>query len=294
MTRDDFFSSKQATHRDSNEAWMQMARSDPQSFDLLGACLLLALDEYPGLEALGVLQSFKAMQARANNEIDAQAEFLERLAALVKFIHATENFQGNSLDYDNPQNTYLNDLLDRKLGIPISLALIYIELGKCFDIEFQPVGFPGHFLISVSIGSGVLVLDPFYFGKALSFDELKHRLNAVTDESDIDALDDEAVFDAIRPCSERQMFIRMLLNLRAIYRQNNDEARYLRVLNRLVLLTDHAELLRERAQHCFEIGAMNSAIADLEAYLARAPSKSDEEAVQQLLVQAKLSKTVLN
>jgi regulator of sirC expression with transglutaminase-like and TPR domain len=288
---------QQATSKrfqDRHEDWLSVARADASAFDLLGACLLLAQDEYPGLDAAQIKENFEEMVNRARIEVDLQAEFLERLAALVKFVHATENFQGNSLDFDNPQNSYLNNVLERKLGIPISLALIYIELGKRFDIEFQPIGFPGHFLISVGVGAGVLVLDPFYFGKALSFEELRHRLGAALDESEAEALHDDAVFDAIRPCSERQMFIRMLLNLRAIYRAANDDARYLRVLNRLVLLTDHAELLRERAQHCFDIGAMNSAITDLEAYLSRAPSKSDEEAAQQLLLQAKLSKKALN
>jgi regulator of sirC expression with transglutaminase-like and TPR domain len=274
------------------DPWLTLARAQGENFNLLGACMLLAKDEYPKLDCQALMDEFNALCTRARKNLSNTTDFLERLAALVKFIHAAENFHGNALDFDNPKNSYLNDLLQRKSGIPISLALIYIELGKHCDIEFQPVGFPGHFLLSVTVGSGVLVLDPFYFGKALGFEELRHRLRANLTEAE--EIADDLVFDAIRPCSERQMFIRMLLNLRSIYREHDDSERYLRVLNRLVLLTDHADLLRERAQHCFNLGAMNSAISDLEAFLARAPSALDEEDAHALLVQARLSKPALN
>jgi regulator of sirC expression with transglutaminase-like and TPR domain len=235
--------------------------------DLALASLLIAGLEYPALEIpryLGQLQQLGDEARERTCGLPAGSD--AALDALNRLLFEELGFRGNSEDYYDPRNSYLNDVLDRRTGIPITLSTLYMEVARRAGLEVAGVGLPGHFIVKVRLRRDEVLLDPYHGGVRLSAADCQRRL--------------DRIFQGrvrLRPellsaCSRRDILIRMLRNLKAIHAKAGDHARCLSVVELLRCLDpESGEELRDRGLLYAALDCYGLALRDLEAYLARFP-----------------------
>lgn len=160
---------------------------------------------------------------------------LAPLRALNQTLFGQLGFRGNQDDYYDPRNSYLHQVIDRKVGIPITLSVLYIEVARRLGVDVQGVGFPGHFLVRYDDDEQTLVLDPFHMGMVLDTDELTTRLRAVVGRSA------QLSEDMLRPVSKKRILLRMLANLAGIHHRQGDVLRSVAVLERMQILAPDDE-----------------------------------------------------
>ncbi len=249
---------------------------DPVPLD--EAALAIAEEEYPRLEAEEVLLRLDVLAERVRRRAPAPGRSATALHALRKVLFEEEGLKGNEVDYGDPRNSFLNDVLERRVGIPISLSVVYMEVARRIGLQLLGVGFPGHFLAKyTSAGGTEIFVDAFNGGEMLSADECVARYRARTGGRDLDRRHLAAV-------APRQILARMLHNLKRIYVERNDHVRAYWVLDRILLLAPgQLEALRDRGLVCARLGVAAAAERDLEAYLARAPAAADQAEVRRVL-----------
>jgi len=256
-----------------------MAQTDAR-IELARACLMIARDAYPALEVahyLGEIERF-AMRLRARLAAGGGAE--EKLIALNDFFFGELGFAGNVDAYYDPRNSYLNEVIDRRTGIPISLSILYIEVGRRIGLPLEGLSFPGHFLVRLRLRGGMLVLDAFAGGAPQSEDDLRERLARVVPQAATGGVPVEALplEQFLEPATHRQIVARMLRNLKTIYRDADEPAQLLAVLNRILVVTPDASAeLRDRGLVYQRLECWQAALADLAAYVEREPDASDRE-----------------
>jgi regulator of sirC expression with transglutaminase-like and TPR domain len=228
------------------------------------AALLLARTEYPALDLPAQLARLDALAARA--ECDPGLAPQANIAALNRLLFDEEKFAGNEKDYDDPRNSYLNDVLDRKLGIPITLSLVYQEVARRCGLPVVGVGFPGHFLAKYLAASGEILLDPYHRGAILSLQDCEEKLKAQFGE--------EAEFrpSFVAVSSTKQILTRMLNNLKGTFFRGKDFARVL-VMIQMALAVDPTsrQEIHDRAMIYFLLRRYGKAMADLRTYLMLSP-----------------------
>jgi regulator of sirC expression with transglutaminase-like and TPR domain len=268
-----------------SDPWHWLTNAPDREIPLLTSVLLIAKDEYPGLDVPACLARFDAWQVLLSSRLEPGAEIVDSLRKLNHFMFEELGFSGNFMDYYDPRNSFLNDVFERKLGIPISLSVLYVALGRSLGMPVDGVSFPGHFLVSVAIDGGVIVIDPFQRGKSIGSHELKLRARAagVGDE-----FEESQLFELLAPATNRAMLVRMLYNLKASFLERKDTLRALRICHRLVQLTGSDLERRDRGMLYLEMGAGAAASADLRHYLDENPKAEDAEAVQAAMVSAQL------
>ena len=248
-------------------------------FPLLEAAASLALDEYPDLDVQQVLGDVDQMLARLKRRLTPDAPPLERLRCLSQFFYRDLGFGGNVNDYYDPDNSYLHVVLRTRRGIPISLAVVWLELAQGLDLNASGVGFPGHFMIKVDLPKGQAVLDPFT-GQSLRRDELTERLEPFRRQAGFDEEVELPVSLYLETAKPRDIIARMLRNLKEIHRAQADWARFLGVQDRLIVLLPQAwGELRDRGLAHAELGNNQEAVSDLETYLVQAQAEVDIEAI---------------
>ena len=217
-----------------------LVQSD-EEFPLLETAISLAQDEFPALDIEQVLGEVDLLAARLKRRLMPQAEPLDKLRELNQFFYQELRFAGNVNHYDDPHNSFLNMVLTRRLGIPISLAVLWLELGQSIGLKVHGVGFPGHFLVKLDLTypqEGHVVIDPFS-GESLSRDDLAERLIPWLPGAQAgkpQAVSDEALAFHLEPAEPRDIIARMLRNLHEIYRRQGDDERLLKVRARLTVL----------------------------------------------------------
>lgn len=212
------------------------ARPDAE-IDLGEAALLIAEIEYPGVDVaryIGVLDEL----GRAASRIIAQPSDRPGMERVLRFLYDEGRFRGNPDDYYDPKNSYLNDVLDRRTGIPITLALVITEVCRRAGVDAQGVSFPGHFLVRSPAPNGLYVADPFE-GKLMTQADLRALLARTTGT----ARDPDARM--LEPATPRQTLVRMLGNLRGIYTTRGDRDKEREVLERLFILSPTDEIKRD-------------------------------------------------
>ena len=254
-----------------------MARDD--ELPLLEAAACLAQDEYPELDVEQVLADVDRLLERARRRVAVGAEPLERVQALGQFFFSDLGFGGNLNDYYNPDNSYLHRVLQTRRGIPISLALLWLELARGLGVEAEGISFPGHFLMRVNLDGGMLVLDPMN-GQSLGRDDLRLRIEEWQPRLPAAPNGDLPLTAFLQACTPRQMLTRMLRNLQDIHRSQHDWPRLVAVQDRLIVLLPQAwEEYRERGLALAEQGERRRAAADLDRYLRERPAAQDHDAV---------------
>jgi regulator of sirC expression with transglutaminase-like and TPR domain len=259
-----------------------------QAIELARACLLIAEDAYPGLEVGRYLGELESMALRLRARLKNAGGVEPRVIALNEFLFEELGYWGNADDYYDPRNSYLNEVIDRKTGIPITLSILYMELGRRIGLPLEGVSFPGHFLVRLPMRGGMLILDPFSGGAPQSEDDLRERLKRVIPEG---AAEDVSVAELpldqfLEPASNRQILSRLLRNLKGIYRETDKPERLLQVLDRMLLVSpDAAGELRDRGYAYQRLECWRPALKDLTDYLDRDPEAPDVDEVRTALVE---------
>jgi regulator of sirC expression with transglutaminase-like and TPR domain len=270
------------------EPFAQLLNRDDARIDLARACLMIAQDAYPGLDVERYLGEIERMAIRLRGRIPQTGGAEERVVALNQFLYEDLGYWGNTDDYYDPRNSYLNDVIERKTGIPITLSILYMELGRRIGLPLEGVSFPGHFLVRLKLRGGMLVLDPFTGGAPQSEDELRSRVKRVIPDGVADDLPaSELPLDQfLEPATNRQILSRLLRNLKAIYRETDQPERLLEVLNRMLLVTpDAATELRDRGYLYQRLECYRAAFKDLTDYSEREPDAHDLHEVRGKLVE---------
>ncbi|MGH8676683.1 MAG: SirB1 family protein [Burkholderiales bacterium] len=259
-----------------------------ERIELARACLLIAEDAYPGLDVEGYVNEVARLALRLRTRLSRMAGAEEKVVELNQFLFDELGYTGNADDYYDPRNSYLNEVMDRRTGIPITLAVLYMELGRKIGLPLEGVSFPGHFLVRVRMRGGMLVLDPFAGGEPQTEDELRGRLERVIPRDVTGGIPvRELPLDQfLEPATNRQILARILRNLKGIYRQAEMPERMLDVLNRaLVVSPDSSSDLRDRGVVYQQLQCYRAALRDLTDYLAREPDAADVEEMRAKLIE---------
>lgn len=238
--------------------------------DLAAAALEIARIGHPDLDPAPWLSRLDDLADGVRPKVSSTDSTEGRVFILTQFLFEECGFRGNEEHFYDPRNSFLNDVLSRRVGIPITLSLVLMEVGRRVGLPVQGIGFPGHFLVRVPVGGGLLVLDPFFGGRPLGEPELLERLGALrSDHPTPERLPGEFLA-AIDP---RDILARMLRNLLHIYTEADQHLEALQTVDlALVLDPDSPDDLRTRAQLFERLECGPAAIADYQRALALAPS----------------------
>ena len=264
-------------------AFTDLMRQDDARIDLAHACLMIAQDAYPGLQVERYLGDIERLALRLRSRTPQTASPEERVAALNEFLFGEVGLRGNTEAYYDPRNSYLNEVMDRKIGIPITLSVLYMAVGRRVGLPVEGVSFPGHFLVRLRLRTGMLVLDPFAGGAPQSAADLRERLQRVIPAG---ALENVPVAELpleqfLEPATNRQIVARVLRNLKAIYRDADKPQQQLDVLNRmLVVAPESSAELRDRGIVYQRLECYRAALKDLSDYAEREPDAADFEDVR--------------
>ena len=266
------------------------AVSREERIDLAHACLMIAEDAYPSLDVAGYLNEIERMAQRLRARMPEAGAAEAGIVELNEFLFGELGYRGNADDYYDPRNSYLNEVIDRRTGIPITLAVLYIELGRRIGLPLEGVSFPGHFLVRAQVRGGVVVLDPFAGGLPQSEAELRGRLARVIPDGAAAGVPvaDLPLDQFLEPASKRQILTRLLRNLKAIYRQTDAPERLLAVLNRMLILSPEGSAeLRERGCVYQRLECWQAALKDFTEYLERDPEGADVDDVRVRMMELK-------
>ena len=249
---------------------------DPE-VDLARAALLVAAAEYPDISIEGDLFMLQRLAGDLSSSLLEEDDPLYCMNTLSQHLFDDVGFKGNTRDYYNPRNSYLNRVLERKTGIPITLSLLYVEVGKRLDIPLVGVGLPGHFLVRHRDVAGLFV-DPFNRGILLSEDECRQRV--------VEAVGEPFRWDPayLEPVTSRDFIARIIRNLKAIYLQQSDHIRALTVIDfALALDPSSVSDRRDRGIAHYRLGNRAQALDDLQFYLDFATPGPDKDGVDQIV-----------
>ena len=261
-----------------------LVREDP-GFPLLEATAAVALDEYPELDIQQLLGQVDQMARRLQRRLPADAGPLERLRRLNQFFFGDLAFGGNVNHYYDPDNSYLNRVLERRRGIPITLGVLWLELAQGLGLQARGINFPGHFLVKVILAQGQVVIDPFT-GQSLGREDLSERLEPFLRRHGLVDEFEPPVGLYLQSAPEREILARVLRNLKDIQRQAGDWPRLLQVLERLVIvLPEDWSERRDRGLTLADLERIDEARVDLELYLLQAEDAPDHDLIAQRLAQ---------
>jgi len=263
--------------------WNSLAKLDDESLPLLETALLIAHDEYPGLDADLYDTLAQSHAAHMREEIQAIDHWALKMQAINRHLFEELGYAGNHDEYYDPRNSYINEVFERRLGNPISLAMVQMEVARRLGVPLDGVSFPGHFLVRLPVDDGLLVMDPFNRGRPLDVDELRQRARPHLGG---DAPDDDALSQILNPASHRAILMRVLRNLHGVYNDGGDWERATRSADRLLKLSPHdADALRDRGLGYLKLGHLGGARADLSRYLQLNPRAGDARSVRTRLIE---------
>jgi regulator of sirC expression with transglutaminase-like and TPR domain len=256
----------------------ELARQTDDSLDLLTGALLIAKDAYPALDLEREVRRIDELAAPVRALALSRLGAREQARAISDHLYLASGFHGNEADYYDPRNSFLNDVLERKTGIPISLAVLYVEVARRAGVRAQGVSFPGHFLVRVvDVSGSAAIVDPFFRGSVLGQRELGELALRATGKKPLDTR-------TLAPAPVRTILFRMLANLRGIYASRGDFRALLLVLDRMLDLSpDAASELRDRGLLSAKLGAPRAAIDDLTRYLRGSPNAGDVAEVRRII-----------
>ncbi len=257
---------------------------------LAEAAASIALIAYPELPVDAVVAQLESLAARAQARVGLTRSPVALRAALERVLYGELGLTGNDADYYDPRNSFLNDVLERRLGIPISLSVIYLTVARSLGLEADGIGFPGHFLLRVRVGPAEhVVVDAYAGGRDVGEADLRALLSRIAGR-------DVPVRPAyLVPSSARDILARMLGNLRGIYAGRGDAMKTLETMEWLVLTRPlNLELKRDRGLLYYRLGSMSAAVDDLTTYLRGEPEAEDRPAIERLIEKASAATLAVN
>jgi regulator of sirC expression with transglutaminase-like and TPR domain len=250
-----------------------------ENIELGRAALTIALTDYPGLDISDYLARIDQLATEVMGRLGPEADIYRSIAALSYVLFRQYGFHGNRDDYFDPKNSFLNEVIERKTGIPITLSVLYMEVARRAGLTLDGVGFPGHFLVK-GVGDGEeIVIDPFNSGEIMSREDIDKML--------FDLYGGKVAFHSnfLAPSAKKDILKRMLANLKAIYINGNDLVRSLAALDRLVILDPTSAVdTRDRGMVYLRLECYAQAREDFETYLRLRPDAEDATLVREQLV----------
>jgi regulator of sirC expression with transglutaminase-like and TPR domain len=257
--------------------------ADDASLSVLETAVAVAQDDDPELDVQGVLAQVDALAEKLRRRIPADAAAMQRLRLLNQYFFHELGFSGNVNDYYDRRNSLLPAVLETRRGIPITLAIVYIELATQLGLQAQGISFPGHFLVKLHLPKGEVIIDPFS-GRSLGREELEERLQPYRRQIGLTGDDEVPLGLFLQPASARDVIARLLRNLKEIHRSARDWPRLAAVLQRLViLLPDDWDERRDHALALFQLGLVEQAADELRTYLEHRPDADDAPALRREL-----------
>jgi regulator of sirC expression with transglutaminase-like and TPR domain len=253
------------------------SRPDPE-IDLARGALLIAAEEYRQLQEAPYLRRLDLLAEQVRDRLGPETAPVLVLQGLCRVLFEEEGFRGNAEAYYDPRNSFLNDVLDRRLGIPITLGIVVLEVGWRLGLPLSGINFPGHFLVRYEGDVARLLIDPFDAGRVRWEDEGQELLDRVY--GGMVRMRDEF----LAPAGRMDVLARVLTNLKGIYLNVRDDERALAAVDRILMLRPTAAVeLRDRGLLLARSGRKHEAVADLERYLDCAPAAADAQSVRSLI-----------
>jgi len=263
-------------HVTARERFAAVAAEPDDRIDVALAALLIAQEEYPRLDVSAYLDRLDELAAGARDSVRADMPPAKQVAALNRYFFVERGFTGNGDNYYDPRNSFLNDVVDRRTGIPITLSVVYSEVAQRLDLPIYGVSFPGHFLAKY-VGEPEIIIDPF-FGTIITPAECTQRLQGIYGA---DARLDRRM---LRPASPREILVRLLSNLKQIYVEQSQLTRALGCIDRILLLApDLPRELRDRGILYQRLECFAAALRDIERYLQLAPEDDAAALIRETL-----------
>ncbi len=267
-------------HRESGirRRFAEAVQRGSEQVDLARAALLIAKEEYPSLDEQACLTQLDQMAERVSQRLEAERLAKQVIAALNAHLFDELGFRGNAQDYYDPRNSFLNDVLERRVGIPITLSLVYMEVARRLDFDVQGVGMPGHFLVKHSELDREYFIDPYHKGAILTEADCEARLAQVYQRP----VKFESAF--LTTVDSKQVLVRMLNNLKHVYLSQSAWDKALAAVERALLVSPKdATLHKEKGLLNLQVRQVYTAIADLNTYLELAPEAPDAPQVKELI-----------
>jgi regulator of sirC expression with transglutaminase-like and TPR domain len=269
-----------------HERLAKIAKISEQELNLAEAALLIAVEEYPGLDVEAYLRQIDELATGVQERLPAQAGLEDTLVTLNQFLFVEKGFSGDTETYDDPRNSFLNEVLDRKRGIPITLSIIYMEVGRRLGLPLKGVSFPGHFLVKFATREGEVVLDPFSGGSLLSKEDLEEILEETYGPAEsVNAAPLERLLIA---AGKKDILVRMLRNLKGAYLRREQFDKALTVVDRiLVIQPDQPDEVRDRGRIYEQLECFRAALENYQSYLSLRPGSGDAQDVHKRIAELK-------
>ncbi|HEX4947672.1 MAG TPA: tetratricopeptide repeat protein [Blastocatellia bacterium] len=279
------------TKEEARQQFATMIEHGEANLELDRATLLIAAEEYPTLQVDEYLAQLDALAEEARQRMTLGELFdpLDCATTLAAHLFYKGRFTGNLSDYYDARNSFLNDVIDRGKGIPITLAVIFIEVARRLGVKLFGVGMPGHFLVKYCANEGEAFFDPFNGGRVLTEADCRRMIDEL--------YAGQTSFDRsfLHAVTKKQILSRMLQNLKNIYAQASDWPKLLGVIERLLILNpDAAQEIRDRGLTFYRLKKYSQARADLETYLRRVPQAEDKDKLQNVLNDIRQRQAQLN
>jgi regulator of sirC expression with transglutaminase-like and TPR domain len=252
-----------------------MVAQTDEDIDLAKAALYVSGMEYPDIDVGYYLTTLDSLAEGAINYTNRSGDLGETIQGLSEFLFVDQAFRGNEAEYYDPRNSYLNEVLDRKSGIPITLCLLYMEVARRMGMVFEGIGLPGHFVIRTGPPDQELYVDPFHGGQRMSRSDCEQTVRVLF-QGRIPFQD-----EFLRPYTKREFLVRIITNLKHNYFRANDHQRAVNAAD-LINILDPSQVsnLREKAVLHYNLKQYRLAIRDLESYLEKDPNANDAEDVR--------------
>ena len=274
-----------------SERLQQVVSGPEEAIDLAEAALLVATHAYPDLDVAHHLARIEELANTLESRIQPESGPSQRILALNEYLFAELGFAANEEDYFDPRNSCLNEVLERRVGIPITLSLLYMEVGGRIGLPLQGVSFPGHFLVKCALPEGTVVLDPYAGGISLGVADLQKRLRDMRGDEVSSAI----VAGMLDPAGKKDIILRLLRNLKAIYLRSQQFDRALPILDWIIAtVADQPLELRDRGMIYQELECSRAALADFERYLELSPGCDDRDEIRSRVVELQRQSARLN
>ena len=272
---------------DARREFSMLASREP--VPLARGALLIAKEEYHELNVDHYVDRLSELAREAEPIVNAGNDTVEKVQLLSHFLFEQKGFEGNRDAFSDPRNSFLNDVIERRLGIPITLSVIYLEVGRRLGLNLYGVSFPTHFLVKAVDERGELLIDPFSGGVILTLEQVKARL------AEIYRQPVELHPAMLKSAGARQILVRMLRNLKGIYSGASDWARSLSALDRILMLDPRAvEELAERGQVYERLECFKAALDDFQSFLSLAPEHPAAEVAREAVLRLVRQVSLIN
>lgn len=255
--------------------------AEDEHFPITEATVAVAQHAYPDLDVQGVLDQIDQWGKKLKQRITSDTPPIQRLQLLKHFFYQELGFGPNPNDFYAPENSYLHQIIESRRGIPISLAILMMELGQQIGLNIRGVSFPNHFMMRISLQQGEIIMDPLT-GESLSKNQLQEMLDPYLDAKGYRGELNLPLNIFLRASSSREILSRFMRNLKMIFSENERWERLLGIQERLViLLPDSTEEVRDRGLIFAQLEYVRPALADLHRYLAEMPGAEDSADIRE-------------